>query len=230
MKKLLYAGLITLLMQACGAPTTPEKPQTKNTAKKPSTPQADSLSPKEPKDQEESAEKDNNGAPKKSKSAPVQYVVPKIDPNTETAELPPNDREYTGLGKNVEGTSEPWSDGEGVIAPFDPGPEGSPVERPDVKAKFVGGDDAFSEFVRNSFIYPARCQEEGINSYVLLQFVVDTKGNISNVKAIDGTAACPEFAAEAIRVLKRSPKWIPGMVNGKFVNSYLTVPIRLNLD
>jgi len=97
-----------------------------------------------------------------------------------------------------------------------------------VKATFVGGESKFREYVANNFQYPTRCQVEGINGDVLLRFIVDETGKISNVKAIEETTLCPEFTAEAIRVLERSPRWIPGQNNGKFVSSYREIPLRLN--
>jgi Gram-negative bacterial TonB protein C-terminal len=100
----------------------------------------------------------------------------------------------------------------------------------DVQAQFVGGDNAFNEFLMSNFIFPERCREEGIGGRVLLRFVVDTKGRISQISAIEETKSCPEFTTEAIRVLKMSPKWIPGLVNGRYVNSWRQLPIKLTLE
>jgi periplasmic protein TonB len=227
MKHFLYISLSLLALQACSSgPTAPDIPKISDTAEKPSAPQEDSLSPKDPKTMEAPVEKDNNGAPKKSKAAPVQFVVPKIDPNTLAEESPPvYNREKTGTeGYNMEGTNEPWPEGEGVFGNY----ESDPVN-PDIQAKFPGGDVAFMEFIKSSFIYPSRCLEEGIDGYVMLRFIVDTKGVVSNITAVETTKSCPEFTTEAIRVLKKSPRWIPGMVSGKFVKSYRIIPIKLNV-
>ena len=99
-----------------------------------------------------------------------------------------------------------------------------------VKAIFVGGESRFRHFVFENFEYPMRCYEEGINGRVVLRFMVDETGKISNVKAIEETNGCPEFTAEAIRVLKKSPRWIPGQNNGKFVKSYREIPITVSLS
>ena len=96
------------------------------------------------------------------------------------------------------------------------------------KAKFPGGDEAFAAFIIKNFNYPTRCQAEGINGYVNLQFIVDEYGNVSNVQALDDTKSCPEFTDEAKRVIKLS-KWIPGNTNGTFFKSYRTIPIILNI-
>lgn len=100
----------------------------------------------------------------------------------------------------------------------------------DVQASFVGGESAFQEYVKKNFIYPFRCADEGIGGYVMLRFVVDIKGNVTQVSAINQPVACPEFNEEAIRVIKSSPKWIPAQINGRFVNSWRQLPIRLNID
>ncbi len=99
-----------------------------------------------------------------------------------------------------------------------------------VKAIFVGGESRFRAFVYENFEYPMRCYEEGINGRVVLRFVVDETGKISNVQAIEETKACPEFTAEAIRVMEKSTRWIPGQNNGKFVKSYREIPITVSLS
>ena len=105
--------------------------------------------------------------------------------------------------------------------------DGKPAVKADIDATFIGGESKFFEYVRDNFNYPDRCLEEGIDGAVLLEFVVDVKGKISNVKAISETPACPEFTTEAIRVLKASPRWMPGQSNGTFVKSYRRIPIQL---
>ena len=47
---------------------------------------------------------------------------------------------------------------------------------------------------------------------------------------IGQSAKCPEFAAEALRVLRSSPKWIPGKANGQYVRSYRELPIRMSVN
>lgn len=100
----------------------------------------------------------------------------------------------------------------------------------DVKAMFPGGSNAFIQYVQANFQYPVRCQEEGISGYVLLRFMVDLRGKIYNVSILKETTACPEFTQEAIRLIKYSPPWIPAQIKGRFVSSWLTVPIRLQMN
>lgn len=105
-----------------------------------------------------------------------------------------------------------------------------PVQSVAVKAAFPGGESAFRDFVANEFQYPKRCQDERIQGSVVLRFVVNQSGRISRVSAIQETKSCPEFTEEAIRVIKRSPRWIPGQNNGRFVTSWREIPMRLSTE
>jgi TonB family protein len=98
------------------------------------------------------------------------------------------------------------------------------------KAQFKGGEAEFQKYITKNFRYPTRCQDKGIRGSVVLRFVVEMDGSISNVRVIEGTAKCPEFAQEAVRVLKKSPRWIPGIYNGQYVKSYRELPLRLSVE
>jgi len=98
------------------------------------------------------------------------------------------------------------------------------------KAQFKGGDKAFQRYVMDNFTYPARCQENGISGSVLLRFVVDVDGSIVNIQVLEVSTKCPEFAKEAVRILKNSPRWIPGMYNGRFVKSYRELPLKMAVN
>lgn len=160
------------------------------------------------------------------------YVAPRINPDAQDdAPInPPDVVSNTGV-KNVEGVLDPTapdlgSDEAGPIKDDDGGPTANVA----VKAAFPGGEAAFRDYVGNEFQYPVRCQDEGINGSVVLRFVVDQSGKISRVTAIEETKSCPEFTEEAIRVLKRSPRWIPGQNKGRFVVSWREIPIRLTVE
>lgn len=99
-----------------------------------------------------------------------------------------------------------------------------------VNSQFKGGEKAFQEYVFKKFVYPARCMDNGIGGSVLLQFVVDIDGSIVNIKVLEVSPKCPEFAQEAIRILKSSPKWISAMHNGRKVKSYHQLPIKMSIE
>lgn len=102
--------------------------------------------------------------------------------------------------------------------------------KPNVKASFPGGEAKFIEYIQRAFQYPVRCQDYGINGSVVLRFIVDSKGQISDIKVIAETKTCPEFTTEAIRILRKSPRWVPGQNNGQFIKSYREIPIRLSVQ
>lgn len=98
------------------------------------------------------------------------------------------------------------------------------------KAEFKGGEAAFREFIGDKFVYPTRCFESGISGSVIIRFVVEKDGRLSNLTVVEQSAKCPEFAAEALRVLRSSPKWIPGKANGQYVRSYRELPIKMSVN
>lgn len=97
-----------------------------------------------------------------------------------------------------------------------------------IKANFPGGEAAFRSYLDGEFVYPERCLGKGIIGSVMLRFVVDEAGRISCVHAIEETNSCPEFTTEAIRILKKSPRWVPGQNDGTFVKSWRVIPIRIS--
>lgn len=186
-----------------------------------------------PIEEEEDKPKEPPKPPEPEPLAQQAYVAPRINPDAaDDAPInPPDVVSNTGL-KNVEGVADPTAPdlgNTGESGPIKGGDEG-PTANVAVKAAFPGGEAAFRDYVGNEFQYPVRCQDEGINGSVVLRFVVDQSGKISRVTAIEETKSCPEFTEEAIRVLKRSPRWIPGQNKGRFVVSWREIPIRLTVE
>jgi TonB family protein len=93
--------------------------------------------------------------------------------------------------------------------------------------QFPGGDKALMDFFSRNLRYPASAVEKKIQGRVTLRFVVNKTGNIENIEVIRGlNEACD---AEAVRVIKLMPKWIPGVQKGKNVSVYFTIPILFKL-
>ncbi len=101
-------------------------------------------------------------------------------------------------------------------------------DKSDIQSQFPGGDSMWLIFVKQNFNYPTRCLEEGISGSAQLKFIVDLRGRISSIMVLEENNSCPEFAVEAIRLLKTSPPWIPAQIHGKFVKSYRLVTIKIN--
>jgi len=94
--------------------------------------------------------------------------------------------------------------------------------------EFPGGDVALIRWISKMIKYPMIAQENGITGRVYLNFVVNKQGGIENVKVIRGVD--PSLDKEAIRVIKKMPKWIPGKQRGKAVNVSYSVPINFQLQ
>lgn len=76
--------------------------------------------------------------------------------------------------------------------------------------------------------YPVVAAENGIQGRVVVQFVVEKDGSVSQVKVVRGVD--PSLDKEAQRVISSMPKWIPGKQNGVSVRSRFTVPVTFRLQ
>lgn len=87
----------------------------------------------------------------------------------------------------------------------------------EIPSEYPGGASAWQRFLRRNLNYPQDAIENGIQGFVLVQFIVDTEGYVSDVVAISGPE---ELRAEAVRVIMKSGKWTPAIQNGHKVKSY----------
>jgi protein TonB len=93
---------------------------------------------------------------------------------------------------------------------------------------YPGGEAELMAYFASSINYPAVAQENGIQGTVVVRFVVDEKGGISDIQILrDIGGGC---GAEAVRVVKAMPKWTPGRQRGKAVKVYFTLPVRFKLQ
>ncbi len=93
---------------------------------------------------------------------------------------------------------------------------------------FPGGEDARNKFLAENIKYPQQASENGIQGTVYVSFVVDSKGNVTDVKVLRGIGGgCDE---EAIRVVRSMPQWHPGKQNGKQVRVLFNMPIYFRLQ
>lgn len=85
-----------------------------------------------------------------------------------------------------------------------------------------------NKFIASIIRYPEQAREANVQGRVLLQFVVNEDGSISNVVIERGIGAgCDE---EALRVIEAMPKWKPGKQNGIAVKVYYKIPIKFSLE
>lgn len=93
--------------------------------------------------------------------------------------------------------------------------------------EFPGGEDEMVAFLKKHLRYPNRAREDGVNGKVVIDFVIDKEGKISEIKVL--RKAGYGFDDEATRVLGMMPNWRPGKINGQTVKAHYNIPIVFQL-
>jgi TonB family protein len=99
-----------------------------------------------------------------------------------------------------------------------------PVEAP---PEFPGGLEPFSQYVYKKIKYPPYERENGIQGKAYISFVVERDGSLTDFKIV--SAPSKGLGEEALRLIKDSPKWKPGIQNGRPVRVQYTVPVNFVL-
>lgn len=162
----------------------------------------------------------------------TKFTPPKIVPDEEVKEPPPEVEKLveTKIGTiNQEGTKD-----DGIVAPVEATGTGTveapkPVEDYDklftsvqIESEFPGGQAAWVKYLERNLNAQVP-QENGAppgRYQIAVSFTVDKEGNISDVSA-DAVGGANDYGAkeEAIKVIKKGPKWKPGVQNGVQVKS-----------
>ena len=117
-------------------------------------------------------------------------------------------------------------------------PPPPPAPKPEVATKvfdvveempsFPGGQGALMQHLASNIKYPVVAQENGVQGRVIVSFVVERDGSISDVKV--ARSVDPSLDREAQRVVKSMPRWSPGKQNGSTVRVKYTVPVVFRLQ
>ena len=103
-----------------------------------------------------------------------------------------------------------------------------PFQLVDVKPMFQGGDaNNFAEWVNENIVYPEDAKKAKKQGRVVVMFTITNEGKLENAKVLRGTFKSMDD--EALRVIKSSPEWKPGMMNGKAVSVTYTFPVVFKL-
>jgi protein TonB len=94
--------------------------------------------------------------------------------------------------------------------------------------QFPGGPQALFEYLSKNIKYPVVAEENGIQGRVIVTFVVERDGSITDVKV--AKSVDPSLDKEAQRVVRSMPHWIPGKQNGAAVRVKYTVPVTFRLQ
>ena len=159
----------------------------------------------------------------------AKFTPPKIvkDEEVKEDEKPPEQEklETAQIGTiNQEGVKD-----EGIVAPPTESGTGTAVVAPkqdvtdydkvftkvEVAASFPGGLDGWKRYLERNLQYPESAQENGTQGVIKVQMVVDKDGNITEVQALNNPG--DGLAEEAMRVIKKGPKWVPAEQNGRKV-------------
>jgi periplasmic protein TonB len=101
-----------------------------------------------------------------------------------------------------------------------------PIEK---EAEYPGGVQAWVRYLQKNMRAPEAALSDVGQGRVVVRFVVDKDGNVSEVEAISG----PEqngMREEAVRVIKRSGKWVPALQNGRYVKTVKVQPVIFEID
>src|SRR5690606_37763367 len=158
----------------------------------------------------------------------VKFVKPVVAKSEEVVEEPPKIKEIVDKKLGDE-TIKGDPDAPLTIDPVGAGPsevvEDNSVHLMagiEVKPEFPGGLEKFYKYVANNYRTP---DEEGLKGRVFVTFVVEKDGSLTDIKVVRDIGY--GTGKEAIRVLKNSPKWIPGEQNGKKVRVLYSLPINI---
>ena len=93
---------------------------------------------------------------------------------------------------------------------------------------YPGGVTAMHQFIQENFKYPKVLWKKRVEATIWTKFLVNKDGSISNIEVVKGVQS--DFDAEALRVFKLMPNWIPAQYgNGTKTAVYMTVPIKIEL-
>ena len=93
---------------------------------------------------------------------------------------------------------------------------------------FPGGQSALFQWLSNNIKYPVVAEENGVQGRVIVTFVVERDGSITDVRVVKSVD--PSLDKEAVRVTKAMPHWIPGKQNGSAVRVKYTLPVTFRLQ
>ncbi|HEX2866788.1 MAG TPA: M56 family metallopeptidase [Ignavibacteriales bacterium] len=93
---------------------------------------------------------------------------------------------------------------------------------------YPGGADALLRFISSNVVYPKAAKKAGTQGKVMISFIIEKDGSMSNIKVLNGIGdGCDE---EAVRVTKLMGKWNPGMQKGKPVRVQMVLPFQFKLQ
>lgn len=176
--------------------------------------------------------------------ATIQDLIPRIVKNDDVKpdDPPPPTQEQLENASAIGATTTSGQPGEGPSSPSTgngqvknstapPATEKEPEDfgPVEIESTYKGGIAAWQRFLVRNFRVPeaATAVDQPITATVMVRFIVDTAGNVSNVEALSGPDLLRQ---EAVRVIKKSGQWMPAIQNGRKVRSCKQQPITVVLQ
>jgi protein TonB len=162
-----------------------------------------------------------------------QFVPYVVKPDPDVVKSPPVNTQLNGnIGQaTLNGTGDPGislPDDNTGTAPKSAGDETiHTTSGLEVMPEPVGGASAWAKFLNKNLRFPAEAQDAQVSGRVILSFVIEKDGHLSNI--VLEQPAGHGFDEEALRVLKLAKAWKPGMQNGQPVRVKYSIPINFQL-
>ena len=99
---------------------------------------------------------------------------------------------------------------------------------PDQYSEYPGGIGNLMKQIENSIQYPEEARKKGVEGRVIVQFIVDEKGNVTQPHVLKSVE--PSLDKEALRIIRLLPQWKPGTWKGKPVKVKYIVPVLFKLE
>lgn len=99
---------------------------------------------------------------------------------------------------------------------------------PDHPGEFPGGAQALIRWISNNLRYPEAAQQNDIQGRVVVKFIVEKDGSVSNPQV--AISVDKDLDREALRLVNKMPKWQPATKNGRPVRSYYNLPVTFKLQ
>lgn len=175
--------------------------------------------------------------PPKPKVDQVRFPPPAPAPVEEVVEEPPTVKELEKADpgpKTIEG--DPNADVR-IDEPVGNAPKEAAVTEDNTPVDFAaienppeypGGNAAIGKFIVKNFNWPPAAQEAGLAGKIYMSFIVEKDGSMTDIKVLRDLGM--GTGDEAIRVLKKMPKWKPGIQNGRGVRVAYTLPLSLSVQ
>lgn len=156
----------------------------------------------------------------------VKYVVPEVVDTVITIEnTTAATDEILAQSENNLSETPGYGSGDELLSGEGPGKEEEPYFIVEVMPTFRGGDfNKFRDWIYSRTNYPQAAIDAKIKGKVILTFVVEKDGSVSNVTVLKGVH--PLLDEEAVKVISESPKWSPGLQRGQPVRVRFQIPIN----